>query len=126
MGAKKSGNGEQLKKAKDQGKKKGKKGMDDEAEAAGGTEIRKWNDYTVHFEFPEPTELNPPLISLMEADFKYPNRDDFGMKNLNLGIDMGSRIAIVGPNGAGKSTLMNLLAGDIEPTSGTSRRSQKL
>lgn len=127
--AKKSGNREQLKKAKDQGKKKGKKGkkgMDDEAEAAGGTEIRKWNDYTVHFEFPEPTELNPPLISLMEADFKYPNRDDFGMKNLNLGIDMGSRIAIVGPNGAGKSTLMNLLAGDIEPTSGTSRRSQKL
>ena len=127
--AKKSGNREQLKKAKDQGKKKGKKGkkgMDDEAEAAGGTEIRKWNDYTVHFEFPEPTELNPPLISLMDADFKYPNRDDFGMKNLNLGIDMGSRIAIVGPNGAGKSTLMNLLAGDIEPTSGTSRRSQKL
>ena len=127
--AKKSGNREQLKKAKDQGKKKGKKGkkgMDDEAEAARGTEIRKWNDYTVHFEFPEPTELNPPLISLMDADFKYPNRDDFGMKNLNLGIDMGSRIAIVGPNGAGKSTLMNLLAGDIEPTSGTSRRSQKL
>ncbi len=57
---------------------------------------------------------------------RYPGRDDFGMKNLNLGIDMGSRIAIVGPNGAGKSTLMNLLAGDIEPTMGDSRRSQKL
>lgn len=32
-------------------------------------------------------------------------------QDLNYGIDMGSRIAIVGPNGAGKTTLMNLLGG---------------
>ncbi|QDZ24033.1 ABC transporter [Chloropicon primus] len=115
-------NQKQLNKEKKKGKKN--KGNDDDINVNDAP--RKWNDYTVQFEFPEPTELNPPLISLMDADFKYPGRDDFGMKNLNLGIDMGSRIAIVGPNGAGKSTLMNLLAGDIEPTSGDSRRSQKL
>ena len=34
--------------------------------------------------------------------FKYPGRDDFGMRNMNIGIDMGSRVAIVGPNGAGE------------------------
>ena len=33
------------------------------------------------------------------------------VQGLNIGIDMGSRVAIVGPNGAGKTTLMNLLAG---------------
>lgn len=33
------------------------------------------------------------------------------LQGLNIGIDMGSRVAIVGPNGAGKTTLMNLLAG---------------
>lgn len=33
------------------------------------------------------------------------------MRNINIGIDMGSRIAIAGPNGAGKTTLMNLLSG---------------
>ena len=32
-------------------------------------------------------------------------------QDLNSGVDMGSRVAIVGPNGAGKTTLMNLLAG---------------
>ena len=63
----------------------------------------------------------PPACS-----FKYPGRDDFGMKNMNIGIDMGSRVAIVGPNGAGKSTLMNLLAGDLVPTQGEQRRSHKL
>lgn len=59
-------------------------------------------------------------------DFKYPGRDDFGLKDVNFGIDMGSRIAIVGPNGAGKTTFMNLLSGDLEPSSGESRRSHKL
>jgi len=48
------------------------------------------------------------------------------MNDLNLGIDMGSRIAIVGANGSGKTTLMNLIAGDLEPTDGFCRRSPKL
>ncbi|CAD7700689.1 unnamed protein product [Ostreobium quekettii] len=87
---------------------------------------RKWYDYTVSFEFPEPTDLAPPLMQLIDADFKYPGRDDFGLHNVNIGIDMGSRVAIVGPNGAGKSTLMNLLAGDIDPISGEQRRNRKL
>lgn len=43
-----------------------------------------------------------------------PGRDDFGLNNINIGIDMGSRIAIAGPNGAGKTTLMNLLSGGSE------------
>jgi ATPase subunit of ABC transporter with duplicated ATPase domains len=42
-------------------------------------------------------------------------RDDFGLQNINIGIDMGSRIAIAGPNGAGKTTLMNLLSGAAHP-----------
>lgn len=87
---------------------------------------RQWTDYNVKFEFPEPTELPPPLLQLIDADFQYPGRDDFGMRDINVGIDMGSRVAIVGPNGAGKSTLMNLLAGDLNPTAGEQRRSHKL
>jgi ATP-binding cassette, subfamily F, member 1 len=60
------------------------------------------------------------------VDFKYPGRDDFGLKNVSLGIDMGDRLVIVGPNGAGKTTFMNLMSGDLIPTAGDSRRSQKL
>lgn len=87
---------------------------------------KRWSDYTVQFEFPEPTELPPPLIQLNDVSFQYPGRDDFGLKDLNIGVDMGSRVAIVGPNGAGKTTLMNLLSGDIAPSTGDFRKSHKL
>jgi ATP-binding cassette subfamily F protein 1 len=46
----------------------------------------------------------------MDADFKYPGRDDFGLQGLNIGIDMGSRVAIVGPNGAPCPQLCMLLS----------------
>ncbi|KIY93461.1 hypothetical protein MNEG_14502 [Monoraphidium neglectum] len=99
----------------------------EEASASVASAPQKWSDYQVEFHFPEPTDLGSnSLMQLMDADFKYPGRDDFGLKNVNIGIDMGSRVAIVGPNGAGKTTLMNLLSGDLEPTAGESRRSAKL
>ena len=66
---------------------------------------------------PPPPALPCPalfFLLLLLRSFQYPGRDDFGLKDLNIGIDMGSRVAIVGPNGAGKTTLMNLLAGGWE------------
>ncbi|CAG9461390.1 unnamed protein product [Pedinophyceae sp. YPF-701] len=116
------------KKAESKGKGKGKKqaaGMD-AADDVVTAAPRKWHDYSVRFDFPEPTLLPPPLMQLNDVSFKYPGREDFGMRDLNVGIDMGSRICIVGPNGAGKTTLMNLLSGDLEPTEGFSRRDPKL
>ncbi|KAM5579897.1 ABC transporter F family member 4 [Rosa sericea] len=87
---------------------------------------KKWRDYSVEFHFPEPTELTPPLLQLIDVSFSYPNREDFRLSDVDVGIDMGTRVAIVGPNGAGKSTLLNLLAGDLVPSEGEVRRSQKL
>lgn len=44
--------------------------------------------------------------------------DKILIKNLNLDVKAGSRVAIVGPTGAGKSTLINLLMRFYEPNSG--------
>jgi ATP-binding cassette subfamily F protein 1 len=116
------------KKLEKKNQKKGDKGMmqDDDDGRGDSSAPTKWNDYNVEFHFPTPTELSPPLIGLTDCHFKYPKLEGFALENLNLGIDMGTRVGIIGPNGAGKSTLMNLLAGDLEPTQGDSRRSQKL
>nr|AIU41643.1 ABC transporter family protein [Hevea brasiliensis] len=131
--AKRSGNRVQQEKVKDRAKfaaakeasKSKAKGKVDEDEPLSEAP-KKWKDYSVEFHFPEPTELTPPLLQLIEVSFSYPNREDFRLSNVDVGIDMGTRVAIVGPNGAGKSTLLNLLAGDLVPTEGEVRRSQKL
>ena len=38
---------------------------------------------------------------------------------MSLDVQAGERLAFVGPNGAGKSTLLALLAGSLEPSTGT-------
>uniref|UniRef100_A0AAR2K7Y2 ATP-binding cassette sub-family F member 2 n=1 Tax=Pygocentrus nattereri TaxID=42514 RepID=A0AAR2K7Y2_PYGNA len=43
-------------------------------------------------------------------------------KNLEFGIDLDTRVALVGPNGAGKSTLLKLLMGELLPTDGMIRK----
>ena len=47
-------------------------------------------------------------------------------KNLEFGVDLDSRVALVGPNGAGKSTLLKLIAGELIPTDGIVRRHSHL
>ncbi len=40
------------------------------------------------------------------------------IKNVDLQINAGERVALVGPSGAGKSSLINLLNGTLRPSSG--------
>lgn len=56
-----------------------------------------------------PSSGEPPLIKFKNATFKYPDSDAEVIKNLNLEIKPGEKIAIVGENGAGKTTLVKLL-----------------
>jgi len=41
------------------------------------------------------------------------------LADVNLVVGAGSLVAVIGPNGAGKSTLLKLIAGLLEPDSGT-------
>ena len=43
------------------------------------------------------------------------------LRDINLSLQQGSRIALVGHNGAGKSTLLRLMSGIYEPTRGHAR-----
>lgn len=50
--------------------------------------------------------------------FKYPGSELWAVRNLNLHLHPGERIALVGENGAGKTTLTKLLARLYDPTEG--------
>ncbi|XP_047325881.1 ABC transporter F family member 3 [Impatiens glandulifera] len=84
------------------------------------------NDPDYKFEFPTPDDRpGPPIISFSDASFGYPGGPIL-FKNLNFGIDLDSRVAMVGPNGIGKSTILKLISGELQPSSGTVFRSAKV
>ena len=76
------------------------------------------------FAFPEPARLAPPILVLDRVAAGYGSTTV--LRGVSLSIDMDDRIAMLGANGNGKSTLAKLLAGRMEPLSGTMRRSPKL
>ena len=45
--------------------------------------------------------------------FRYNESTPYIYKNLEFGIDLDTRLALVGPNGAGKSTLLKLIYGEV-------------
>ena len=75
------------------------------------------DDPSLSFDFPDPKELRPPLISLDLAAVGYTD-DAPVLRRLNLRIDPDDRIALLGRNGNGKTTLARLLAAQLAPMEG--------
>jgi ATP-binding cassette, subfamily B, bacterial len=59
-----------------------------------------------------------PRIELRKLSFCYPNTDKKVLRDLDLNINSGEKIAIVGHNGAGKTTLVKLISKMYLPTTG--------
>ena len=57
-------------------------------------------------------------VELRGVSFRYPNTEEFALKDVTLDVAAGETIALVGPSGAGKTTLSNLVARFYEPTEG--------
>ena len=62
---------------------------------------------------------NGAAVHLKNVSVRHEGADHDALKNLDLDIAAGERIAIVGTSGAGKSTLFNLLAGEIPADQGS-------
>lgn len=57
-------------------------------------------------------------IEFKHVYFKYPEDQEYILKDLNFKIFKGEKIAIVGPNGSGKTTMIKLLLRLYEPNKG--------
>ena len=82
-------------------------------------------EHTVQFNFPNPVELAPPLISMEKLAVGYEENKPI-LRHLSLRIDMEDRIALLGQNGNGKSTFAKLLSDRLQPMEGHIVRSRKL
>jgi ATP-binding cassette subfamily F protein 3 len=82
------------------------------------------DDPTLTFDFPNPDELRPPLITLDMATVGY-NETPI-LRRLNLRLDPDDRVALLGRNGNGKTTLARLLAAQLAPMEGAMNASGKM
>ena len=82
------------------------------------------DDPSLSFDFPNPDELRPPLITLDLASVGY--TDTPILSRLNLRLDPDDRIALLGRNGNGKTTLARLLAAQLKPMDGAMHASSKM
>ena len=93
---------------------------------AGGLTDKVVTDKTVTFYFPSCGNIPPPVIMVQNVSFRYKDNTPWIYRNLEFGIDLDTRLALVGPNGAGKSTLLKMLYGELVPTEGMIRTNTHL
>lgn len=93
---------------------------------AGGLTEKVTRDKLLSFYFPDCGKLAPPVVQVQTMSFKYSKDKPVIYKDLDFGLDLESRVALVGPNGAGKSTLLKLLDGTLTPSDGLIRRHNHL
>ncbi|TRX92355.1 hypothetical protein FHL15_006741 [Xylaria flabelliformis] len=82
-------------------------------------------EYSVKFKFPEVEKLSPPIVQMSGVTFGY-TPDNILLKNVDLDVQLDSRIGIVGPNGAGKTTILKLLIGKLSATQGLISQNSRL
>ncbi len=96
-----------------------------------GSMLTKSQLWAQLFEFLDiPDEKDMGTISIEKRDdneyefefkhvyFKYPDSEDYVLKDINLKWRIGEKMALVGKNGCGKSTLVKLLCRLYDPTEG--------
>merc|ERR1712223_383320 len=93
---------------------------------AGGLTEKVKEDRQLSFYFYSCGTIPPPVVMVQNVSFRYSETTPYIYKNLEFGIDLDTRLALVGPNGAGKSTLLKLIYGDLSPTEGMVRRNNHL
>jgi len=64
-----------------------------------------------------PAEIQSGFV-FENVGFRYPGSDRWAIRNVNLVLTPGERVALVGENGAGKTTITKLLARLYDPTEG--------
>ncbi len=58
------------------------------------------------------------LVEFKDVSFKYPDADEYLLKNISFKVNKGETIAFIGSTGSGKSTLINLVPRLYDATDG--------
>ena len=89
-----------------------------------GPEEALVEDVVTRFDFPAPTELAPPMLTMTNVATGYDKR--VVLSGISIRLDQEDRIALLGANGNGKSTLAKLFAGRLAASAGETFRNARM
>ena len=78
----------------------------------------------IRFDYDEKEKLHRLAVEVENLSFGY-EAGQTVIKNLNVHIAAGDRVAIIGENGVGKTTLLKLLVGELQPRHGHVKWAEK-
>ncbi len=76
------------------------------------------------FQFPEPPRTSRVVAELEKMTAGYDETPI--LRDVDVHVERGQKIALVGPNGAGKTTLLKMILGDLPPMSGSAEVGQSV
>jgi ATPase subunit of ABC transporter with duplicated ATPase domains len=74
--------------------------------------------------FPTPDPLGEMAVSALHLHKAFGSQ--VILRDVNLEVRRGEKVALIGPNGVGKTTLIKMLVGELVPDAGEVRRSDRL
>ncbi len=85
--------------------------------------VRECLEYPEPFRFDGGEHIAPEVgrqyeIRLENVSYRYPGAEADTLRNIDLTLHPGEKLAVVGLNGAGKTTLVKLICGLLDPTEG--------
>lgn len=83
------------------------------------------DDKVISFKFPDPDGLSPPILQMHDVGFGY-TPEKILLKNVDMDVQMDSRIAFCGGNGTGKTTLLKLILDQLRPLEGVINKNGRL
>ena len=95
-------------------------GIPDVEEALSIIELEDKRNYLKQINKKKKKSLQIPQKSIIleNISYKYPNSDTFALKNINIKIPIGQKIAFIGKTGSGKTTAANQILCLLRPYSG--------
>lgn len=81
-------------------------------------------DDEITFRFPVAEKISPPVLQMTGVSFAYGEKQI--LRDVDLDVQLDSRVAVIGPNGAGKTTMLKLLIEQLSPSSGVVQRHPRL
>jgi ATP-binding cassette subfamily F protein 3 len=82
-------------------------------------EVPEQRALVARFGFPEPVRAGRTVAELVGVGMTFGDHEV--LRDVDLAVERGRKVALVGPNGAGKTTILRMLAGALEPSSGEVR-----